>query len=567
MDDDWTIYHVPPPPPLLRFPFVFDPQQQEQQQQQQQQQHGQQGDNRSTVASSSSLSSSSVIMAEEQPLVCVDTRVVRQQERIEDEEVMFFPELEEDCVHGNFVTAPSEATQLRTKATVAGTGIASMYLHEEKTNNLLYQQQQQEEETEEIWDHTMDTMTNFASLSPSSQPRQVKADPTTTDKRKRKYKKRRMIGSNIDDGLPKRPLSAYNIFFKAKRAELLSHPVAGKPARTATSDMDTTIAVTSNTHTNTPASNVPQQKRQHVPPQMLGKVIGKQWRALKRSDRKIYQDMADRECERYRREMEAVQYNHEDANNNSKRLKKQSQQKEDHHNQQCSKESTTTAAATFVTPSNSPAHIPKLVHRAAGLASITATAPVIPTSNDTRWNGTLSSLGTISATTIPSSPAPQIMPLSMSFYSTYHHDYCASNPIATTSSGNSQQQYHFGHYYHHPPFPAAPMPYPALAVMAMPQGMEIYLTTHSSYTNNHDYGTSPSDQGPEQLRRTPSGEMDISNHHHWKQQPTISECSQQQQQRYRLSYQFYSMKRFQADQCLETFLTKGMQVIEKQQQK
>jgi hypothetical protein len=540
---------------MFRFPFVFDAPEEKAD-------HGSTAITTTTTISQSPLSllSSSAVVDVPPPVyVDIGTRVIQEQQqqrgKLQIEEIMFFPDLlEEDHFgHEMVVVAQEEANKPHPTTTpaFARAGDTSSCLHEkEKANN-----------SQQQIDQTMDTLPTFASLLSSSQHHQFLT--TTTDKKKKmtKKKKRKKVGFD-NDGLPKRPLSAYSLFFKAKRAEMLSPYVATTTnAKTTPQEEDVLTVVSTFTTTNvTTADNTARNAltattststTSDVPPQMLGKVIGKQWREIKSSERKLYEDLADRDCERYRREMEAAQYNYENSN---KRLKKQSLQEED--SQHRSKESSTKASATFVTPSNSPSHIPKLV----GVTTIPNTRAAIPTNYDTHGI----EMSSLTKTGQLFSQAPQVVPLSMSS-PYYQHEYDAGIAFPNTARAVSHEQHHY------PFYATAPAPHPAMAVVAMPPGMEIYLTIPIS---NSTSGTSASHQGQE-LRRTPSDEIIFRNYYHHKRkqqlrQPTISDCSEAQQQqhshRYRLVYQCYSMKRFQADKYLETFITKGMQCINKQHQ-
>jgi hypothetical protein len=78
--------------------------------------------------------------------------------------------------------------------------------------------------------------------------------------------------------MPKRPLSAYNLYFQAERSKILAkESVDGKK----------------------------------IGFEGLGKIIGKQWRDLCTADKKEYERLAERDSERYRKEMEA--YNEQKA--------------------------------------------------------------------------------------------------------------------------------------------------------------------------------------------------------------------------------------------------------------
>ena len=75
-------------------------------------------------------------------------------------------------------------------------------------------------------------------------------------------------------GMPKRPLSAYNLYFQAERAKILSKQEEGKP---------------------------------RIGFEGLGKIIGKQWRDLSSVEKKKYAKLAEKDSERYRKEMDVYQ--------------------------------------------------------------------------------------------------------------------------------------------------------------------------------------------------------------------------------------------------------------------
>ena len=77
-------------------------------------------------------------------------------------------------------------------------------------------------------------------------------------------------------GMPKRPLSAYNLFFRSQRAKIITE--------TEMASQGTTKKVTF---------------------EQLGKLIGKKWRELGLIDREMYSEAAESESNRYRKEMKA----------------------------------------------------------------------------------------------------------------------------------------------------------------------------------------------------------------------------------------------------------------------
>mmetsp|Transcript_16459 Transcript_16459/g.41299 ORF Transcript_16459/g.41299 Transcript_16459/m.41299 type:complete len:462 (+) Transcript_16459:193-1578(+) len=74
-------------------------------------------------------------------------------------------------------------------------------------------------------------------------------------------------------GMPKRPLSAYNLYFQAERTKIIAHQQEGNGPR--------------------------------IGFEGLGKVIGKQWRDLTSEKKKEYGKLAEKDSERYRKEMDA----------------------------------------------------------------------------------------------------------------------------------------------------------------------------------------------------------------------------------------------------------------------
>ncbi|KAG7347176.1 HMG high mobility group box-containing protein [Nitzschia inconspicua] len=76
-------------------------------------------------------------------------------------------------------------------------------------------------------------------------------------------------------GMPKRPLSAYNLFFQAQRPKIQAEREGGD-------------------------ENGPR-----IGFEELGKIIGKLWRDLDSAEKKVYEKLADKDGERYRKEMDA----------------------------------------------------------------------------------------------------------------------------------------------------------------------------------------------------------------------------------------------------------------------
>lgn len=74
-------------------------------------------------------------------------------------------------------------------------------------------------------------------------------------------------------GMPKRPLSAYNLYFQAERSKIVAKQEEAGDG-------------------------------QRIGFEGLGKIIGKQWRDLSNADKKVYEKLAEKDSERYRKEME-----------------------------------------------------------------------------------------------------------------------------------------------------------------------------------------------------------------------------------------------------------------------
>lgn len=87
-------------------------------------------------------------------------------------------------------------------------------------------------------------------------------------------------------GMPKRPLSAYNLFFQATK-----YRIQAERERSADENKK-------KNNDNTP----------RVGFEELGKIIGKLWRELSAKEKKVYEKLADKDGDRYRAEMEAYNY-------------------------------------------------------------------------------------------------------------------------------------------------------------------------------------------------------------------------------------------------------------------
>jgi len=89
-------------------------------------------------------------------------------------------------------------------------------------------------------------------------------------------------------GMPKRPLSAYNVFFQKERINVLAEAAASGSVRSSS-------ACSSSNNSNA------------VSFEDLGKIIGRRWKSLSFSERKQYEDSAQDDAERYKSEMEVFQ--------------------------------------------------------------------------------------------------------------------------------------------------------------------------------------------------------------------------------------------------------------------
>jgi hypothetical protein len=98
---------------------------------------------------------------------------------------------------------------------------------------------------------------SLSSATPSRRP-----ETAPVSRRKKKPK-----------GMPKRPLSAYNLYFQSERTQLLAAVDSGE--------------------------------RRKIGFEGLGKIIGKKWRELNAVERKVYDKLAEKDSVRYRKEMES----------------------------------------------------------------------------------------------------------------------------------------------------------------------------------------------------------------------------------------------------------------------
>lgn len=116
-------------------------------------------------------------------------------------------------------------------------------------------------------------------------------------------------------GKPKRPLSAYNLFFKHERAKILasldsdessSRPSSAIKEEDAKDDASLSSPLLSSSSTTTPSSTSNKKKRPHgkIGFENLAKTIGKRWSELNPDELKEYKKMADHDMKRYKKEME-----------------------------------------------------------------------------------------------------------------------------------------------------------------------------------------------------------------------------------------------------------------------
>lgn len=91
-------------------------------------------------------------------------------------------------------------------------------------------------------------------------------------------------------GSPRRPLSAYNIFFKEERIRIL----ASLPKQDATVKKGSRVRKNRNPH-------------HKISFATLGKTIGSRWKQIDKASRAHYEELAKKDSERYAREMKAFQ--------------------------------------------------------------------------------------------------------------------------------------------------------------------------------------------------------------------------------------------------------------------
>ncbi len=102
------------------------------------------------------------------------------------------------------------------------------------------------------------------------------------------YSSQRKKRKSDTEGKPKRPLSAYNIFFKEERNRILANIPDTDAKETATVSRK-------------------RKKRPHgkIGFECLAKVIGQRWQALHNDERDLYKEKAQQDMQRYKAEMES----------------------------------------------------------------------------------------------------------------------------------------------------------------------------------------------------------------------------------------------------------------------
>eukprot|EP00531_Pseudo-nitzschia_arenysensis_P007253 CAMPEP_0116142910 /NCGR_PEP_ID=MMETSP0329-20121206/15162_1 /TAXON_ID=697910 /ORGANISM="Pseudo-nitzschia arenysensis, Strain B593" /LENGTH=448 /DNA_ID=CAMNT_0003638181 /DNA_START=262 /DNA_END=1605 /DNA_ORIENTATION=+ len=140
---------------------------------------------------------------------------------------------------------------------------SSALSHDESGSNKKTKSQRREEKS--IWPSSKKSTnsSNGSGVSLKSKDSgKKKSDYIPISRRKKKPK-----------GMPKRPLSAYNLYFQAERTIIIANQQEGSGPR--------------------------------IGFEGLGKIIGKQWRDLSSEKKKEYAKLAEKDSERYRKEMDA----------------------------------------------------------------------------------------------------------------------------------------------------------------------------------------------------------------------------------------------------------------------
>ena len=106
-------------------------------------------------------------------------------------------------------------------------------------------------------------------------------------------------GSRVKPGAPARPLSAYNIFFKDQREQLLRERKEG----IVTDDMKEAIALSQVQYQEKLEKGIP-TKRKPGMFEAMAKVIGGRWKSMSDDERRWYQQLAEKDTVRYHEETE-----------------------------------------------------------------------------------------------------------------------------------------------------------------------------------------------------------------------------------------------------------------------
>jgi hypothetical protein len=118
-------------------------------------------------------------------------------------------------------------------------------------------------------------------------------------------KKNGKSGRKLDKDRPKRPLSAYNIFFKEERSRILDEVMDVPDAeKVIGSKNKTAVAQDLVDGMKRDRANHPHGK---IDFQCLAKIIGKRWKCLERSEFEEYKAIADADMKRYKAEMAEYQ--------------------------------------------------------------------------------------------------------------------------------------------------------------------------------------------------------------------------------------------------------------------
>jgi hypothetical protein len=109
--------------------------------------------------------------------------------------------------------------------------------------------------------------------------------------------------------MPRRPLSAYNLFFRDQRGKILEERKTAKPEEPPAEDAAPKAELTTT------------EKRKQGLFATMAKTIGKRWKEIQPEDLEHYNKLADTESKRYREEME--EYNRNMVENHAKAVQKQ----------------------------------------------------------------------------------------------------------------------------------------------------------------------------------------------------------------------------------------------------